>query len=274
MTTLPPEPRADLEAKREVLRARLQAAGRLLIAFSGGVDSSYLAFAAHRVLGDAALAVTADSPSYPTSHRDMAVRVAADFGIPHRFVNTSEMDNADYLANPENRCFHCKSELFSELEEVRERVGFAMILGGENKDDHSDYRPGLVAAANFHVRGPLAECGVNKDELRAIAKHYDLKCWEKPASPCLSSRIPYFNEITPDKLRQIEAGEALLEGRGFPVSRVRHHGSFARLEVPPEKLIRLRDQETEIAAEFRNLGFENIEIDPEGFVSGKLNRAL
>ena len=120
----------------------------------------------------------------------------------------------------------------------------------------------------------MAECGVTKDELRAIAKHFELKCWEKPASPCLSSRIPYFNEITPDKLKQIEAGEGLLEARGFPVSRVRHHGSFARLEVPPEQLPRMRDQEAEITAEFRGLGFENIEIDPEGFVSGKLNRAL
>lgn len=246
-----------------------------VVAFSGGIDSSLVAFLARHFLGpQRCLAVVGDSASLKQRDLEQAREFATTYDIPLETIATCEMDNSDYLGNPENRCFHCKSELFSLLEKVRQRVGFAMILGGENKDDHSDYRPGLVAAANFQVRGPLAECGVTKEELRAIARHFELKCWEKPASPCLSSRIPYFNEITPDKLRQIEAGEALLEGRGFPVSRVRHHGNFARLEVPPEQLRHLRDQEAEITTEFRNLGFENIEIDPEGFVSGKLNRAL
>ncbi len=246
-----------------------------VIAFSGGIDSSLVAFLARHFLGlDHCLAVVGNSASLKQKDLAQAREFAQTHDIPLEIISTGEMDNLDYLRNPENRCFHCKSELFGELETVRQRAGFAMILGGENKDDHSDYRPGLMAAANFGVRGPLAECGVTKDELRAIAKHFQLKCWEKPASPCLSSRIPYFNEITPDKLKQIEAGESLLDARGFPVSRVRHHGTFARLEVPPEQLPRMRDQEAEITAEFRGLGFENIEIDPEGFVSGKLNRAL
>jgi uncharacterized protein len=246
-----------------------------VVAFSGGIDSSLVAFLARRFLGrERCLAVVGDSASLKQRDLEQAREFADTHDIPLEIISTGELNNPDYLGNPENRCFHCKSELFSRLEAVRQRVGFAMILGGENEDDHADYRPGLVAAAKFKVRGPLAECGVTKEQLRAIARRFALSCWEKPASPCLSSRIPYFQEITPDKLRQIEAGETILEGRGFPVSRVRHHGSFARLEVPPEKLSRLRGQEAEIAAEFQELGFENIEIDPEGFVSGKLNRAL
>jgi len=257
------------------LEAWFQECESCVIAFSGGIDSSLVAFLARHFLGpERCLAVVGESASL--KQRDLAqARAFADtHDIPLEIVPTREMDNTDYLANPKDRCYHCKSELFSELEAVRQRVGFAMILGGENQDDHSDYRPGLVAAAKFHVRGPLAECSVNKADLRAIARHFELKCWEKPASPCLSSRVPYFNEITPDKLKQIEAGETALEARGFPVSRVRHHGSFARLEVPPEQLPKLLDQAPEITAEFRGLGFENIEIDPEGFVSGKLNRVL
>jgi uncharacterized protein len=218
--------------------------------------------------------VVGNSASLKQRDLDQAREFATEHDIPLQIVTTRELENSDYLGNPENRCYHCKSELFGQLESIRQRAGFAMVLGGENQDDHADYRPGLQAAAEFRVRGPLAECGVTKEELRGIARHFDLKCWEKPASPCLSSRIPYFDEITPEKLRQIEAGEAVLEARGFPVSRVRHHGSFARLEIPPEDLSRLRDQATELGAEFRELGFESIEIDPEGFVSGKLNRAL
>jgi uncharacterized protein len=246
-----------------------------VIAYSGGIDSSLVAWLARHFLGrDRCLAVVGNSASLKQKDLDHARDFAKAHDIPLEIVPTGEMDNPDYLGNPENRCFHCKSELFRELETVRQRAGFAMILGGENQDDHSDYRPGLQAAANFGVRGPLAECGVTKDALRAIARHFELECWEKPASPCLSSRIPYFQEITPDKLKQIEAGEALLEERGFPVSRVRHHGTMARLEVPPEQVPRMRQQEAEITAEFRGLGFASIEIDPEGFVSGKLNRAL
>jgi uncharacterized protein len=246
-----------------------------VIALSGGIDSSLVAFLARRFLGrDRCLAVVGRSASLKQRDLAAAKEFAAQHDIRLEVVPTGELDNPYYLGNPENRCYHCKTELFSILEKVRKREGFALVLGGENKDDHSDYRPGLLAAAEHGVRGPLAECGVSKDELRAIARHFGLECWEKPASPCLSSRVPYFEEITPEKLKQIEAGEDLLEAKGFPVSRVRHHGTFARLEVPPEQLPKLREQEDQITAAFRELGFDNIEIDPEGFVSGKMNRAL
>ncbi len=246
-----------------------------VVAFSGGIDSSLVAFLARHYLGpDRCLAVVGNSSSL----KDRDFRGAQEFAdrhdIPLEIVSTLELDDPAYNANPENRCFHCKSELFTQLETVRDRVGFKYILGGENSDDHSDYRPGLEAAAQFKVRGPLAECGLDKEALRAVARHFELECWEKPASPCLSSRIPYFNEITAEKLQQIEAGEGLLEARGFPVSRVRHHSDFARIEVPAEKLADIRGIETELTTEFQAIGFPRIEIDPEGFVSGKMNRAL
>lgn len=249
--------------------------GSGVVAYSGGIDSTLVAWLSRKYLGrDKCLAVIGDSTSL--KRRDLkAARAFADqYDIPMEIVPTCEMEDDAYRVNPEDRCFHCKSELYTRLEAVRERVGFAHILGGENVDDHGDYRPGLKAAAEFRVRGPLAECGITKEDLRAIARHFDLECWAKPASPCLSSRIPYFQEITAAKLERIEAGESILEGRGFPESRVRHHEDFARIEVPPEKLGELRAQESDLTIEFKNLGFARIEIDPEGFVSGKLNRAL
>ena len=246
-----------------------------VIAFSGGIDSALVAFLARRFLGrERCLAVVGNSASLKQRDLLSARKFADSHDIPLDIVKTCEMDDPTYRGNPKDRCFHCKSELFSQLEAVRKQVGFAMVLGGENFDDNSDYRPGRIAVEQFKVRGPLAECGITKDELRLIARRFGLDCWEKPASPCLSSRIPYFSEITPEKLQQIEAGETLLEERGFPVSRVRHHSSFARIEVPPAQLANLREQEGELAAAFLDIGFSSIEIDPEGFVSGKLNRVL
>ena len=246
-----------------------------VIAFSGGIDSSLVAYLARRFLGpEKCLAVVGNSSSLKQRDLNGAKEFAARHDIPLEIVNTMELDDPAYRGNPENRCFHCKSELFTQLESVRQRVGFRFILGGENLDDHSDYRPGLQAAAQFKVRGPLAECSISKDELREIARHFELECWEKPASPCLSSRIPYFNEITAEKLQQIEAGEGILETLGFPVSRVRHHTSFAKIEVPAENVPDLRRQEAELGVAFQAIGFQRIEIDPEGFVSGKMNRVL
>ncbi len=246
-----------------------------VVAFSGGIDSSLVAFLARRYLGaENCLAVVGNSSSLKQKDFHGAREFAERHDIPLEIVDTLEMDDPDYRGNPENRCFHCKSELFTQLETVRQRTGFRHILGGENLDDHSDYRPGLQAAAQFKVRGPLAECSINKKQLRKIARYFELECWEKPASPCLSSRIPYFNEITQEKLQQIEAGEDLLEKWGFPVSRVRHHTSYARIEVPADQLSDLIQQESQLRESFQAIGFSRIEIDPEGFVSGKMNRAL
>jgi uncharacterized protein len=246
-----------------------------VIAFPGGVDSSLVAYLARRHLGrDRCLAVVGNSPSLKRRDLAGAVAFADDHDIPLRVIATAELDDPRYRANPEDRCFHCKSVLFDALETIRRQRGFAHILGGENVDDHGDYRPGLRAAARHAVRGPLAECEVTKDELRQVARRLELTCWEKPASPCLSSRIPYFQEITGAKLRQIEAAEAWLEERGFAVSRVRHHGSHARVEVPRERVSELASRLDDLEAAFTDLGFATVEIDPEGFVSGKLNRAL
>ncbi len=246
-----------------------------VIAFSGGVDSSLVAYLARRYLGrDRCLAVVGDSPSLKRRDLDGAVTFAARHDIPLRVITTTELDHPTYRANPEDRCFHCKSVLFEQLGKVRRELGFGRILGGENADDHGDYRPGLRAAARFEVRGPLAECGVTKVELREVARRLGLECWEKPASPCLSSRIPYYSEITGVKLGQIEAGEAWLEQRGFPVSRVRHHATHARVEVPVDRVAELEAMSDDVAPAFADLGFATVEIDPEGFVSGKLNRAL
>jgi pyridinium-3,5-biscarboxylic acid mononucleotide sulfurtransferase len=246
-----------------------------VVAFSGGIDSALVAFLARRFLGrERCLAVVGNSASLKQRDLQSAREFAKEFDIPLDIVQTCEMDDPKYQVNPKDRCFHCKSELYKQLEAIRQQVGFAMILGGENADDQGDYRPGLIAVEKFSVRGPLAECEITKEELRLIARDFGLECWEKPASPCLSSRIPYFSEITPLKLQQIEAGETLLEEQGFPVSRVRHHGSFAKIEVPRELLPSLHKKEPVLAVGFRDIGFERIEIDPEGFVSGKLNRAL
>jgi uncharacterized protein len=246
-----------------------------VVAYSGGIDSALVAYLARMYLGrDRCTAAIGDSSSLKRKDLQEAQDFAAAHDIPLEVVPTCEMDDETYRQNPEDRCFHCKSELFSRLEGVRRRLGFAHILGGENADDQGDYRPGLQAVANHGVRGPLAECGVTKDELRAVARHLGLEIWDKPASPCLSSRIPYFQEITPAKLERVEKGEAALARRGFPVSRVRHHEGFARIEVPDFQVSRLQDMADELAAEFVEIGFPRIEIDPEGFVSGKLNREL
>ena len=257
------------------LESWFQGCESCVIAFSGGIDSALVAYLARHFLGrERCLAVIGNSASLKQRDLRSAKEFADGHDIPLDIVQTCEMDDPQYLGNPKDRCFHCKSELYRHLEAIRQQAGFAMILGGENFDDKADFRPGRIAVEKFQVRGPLAECGITKDELRFIARRFGLSCWEKPASPCLSSRIPYFSEITPIKLQQIEAGENLLEERGFPISRVRHHASFARIEVPPEQLPDLRDLESELAVEFKDIGFQYIEIDPEGFVSGKLNRDL
>lgn len=246
-----------------------------LVAFSGGVDSSLVAYLARQHLGrDGSLAVIGQSASLKARDLAAAHVFASTHDLRLRVIETTELSDPLYRANPEDRCFHCKSTLFCALDEIRRDEGLACILGGENADDHGDYRPGLRAVARFGVRGPLAECGIGKDDLRRLARHLGLECWEKPASPCLSSRIPYHEPVTAAKLRQIEAAETWLETRGFDVARVRHHGELARVEVPPTRVDELAALGHEMVPAFLALGFARVEIDREGFVSGKLNRAI
>lgn len=244
-------------------------------AFSGGVDSSLVTVLAHHILGpDRHLAVISASPSLKLSELDQAKQFARDYGLPLKVIVTRELENENYLQNPANRCYFCKHTLYSELRELAAARPGAWVLNGTNADDLGDYRPGLQAAGEFQVRSPLAECGLNKAGVRELAAVLSLTCWDKPASPCLSSRIPYGLRVTPEKLRRIEAAEAWLQQHGFPVCRVRHLETAARVEVPPEQLPALRQLASPLQRDFLSLGFSGVEIDPEGFVSGKLNRAL
>lgn len=246
-----------------------------LVAFSGGVDSSLVAWLAMHFLGkERSLAVISASPSLKMSELDGARRFARSHGIPIEVIVTREMQNPNYTSNPENRCYYCKHTLYTELGSFRKRFPGWWVMNGQNTDDLGDYRPGLQAAKEFEVRAPLGECGIDKAGVRELAAHFELECWDKPASPCLASRVPYGQEVTLDKLRQIERGEAFLLESGFPVCRVRHFGKRARIEVPPESIARLKELEPAATTAFRGIGFEQIEIDPEGFVSGKLNRVL
>jgi uncharacterized protein len=266
----------ELAGKESRLREGLQAAGRLLVAFSGGVDSSYLAYAAHRVLGADALAVTAESPSYPLSHREMAIRVAADFGIPHRFVTTREMESSDYRANRPDRCYLCKSELFSVLADLREELGFDAVAYGVNVDDVDDFRPGHRAAAEGDVLSPFLGAGLSKDDIRTLSRAAGLPTAELPASACLSSRLPYGTEVTPERLRQVEEGEERLRALGFRQVRLRHHVHLARIEIAPDELPRALapDMARAIVDAIKPLGFRWVSLDLEGYRSGSLNEVL
>jgi uncharacterized protein len=266
----------DLQRKNERLGDGLRAAGRVLVAFSGGVDSSYLAFAAHRALGDAALAVTALSPSYPDAHREMAVRVARDFAIPHRTVDTAEMANPDYRANRPDRCYHCKTELFRVLGELRDELGFDAVAYGVNTDDTGDFRPGHRAANEQGVLSPFLDASLSKAEIRALSRLAGLPTAELPASACLSSRLPYGTEVTPERLRQVELGEEALRGLGFRQVRLRHHGDVARIEVDPAEMVHAfePDMARRISGAVRALGFRWVSLDLDGYRTGSLNEVL
>jgi len=244
------------------------------VAFSGGVDSALVAFWARRRLGrERATAWTADSPSLKRSDLLVARAFCAEHDIALRVLETRELDDPDYAANPVDRCFHCKKTLYRTL--LRELKGSDVwVLSGANLDDRGDYRPGLVAAAEASVRHPLLECGIGKEVVRTLARHHGLRVWDKPASPCLSSRIPYGEPVTVEKLARIEAAEAWIAARGFSVCRVRHHGAIARVEVPANRIPALRDAWGELRGALQGLGFADAELDEEGFVSGKLNRTL
>ncbi len=246
-----------------------------LVAFSGGVDSSLVAFLARTLLGPKrVLAVISASPSLKLSDLDTAKAFCLTHDIPLRVIRTAELSNPDYYTNPANRCYFCKHTLYSDLDAYAQEFAGWWILNGTNKDDLGDYRPGIQAGTEFQVRSPLAECSFQKPAVRALASELGLECWDKPASPCLSSRIPYGQRVTARKLRQIEAGEQFLNELGFPVARVRHNDDRAVVEVPGERLADLGHVADAVSEHLLGLGFQAVEIDREGFVSGKLNRAL
>jgi uncharacterized protein len=265
-----------LRAKQTALDTALRTGGRVLIAFSGGVDSSYLAYAAHCALGEGALAVTALSASYPASHRAMAEQVVAQFGIAHRFVSTQELANPSYRKNAPDRCYHCKTELFSVLAALREQLGFDAVAYGVNVDDTGDFRPGHRAAKERGVRSPFLEVGLHKAEIRQLSRDAGLPSADLPSSACLSSRLPYGTEVTPERLLQVERGEEQLRALGFRQVRVRHHGEAARIEVGLDELPRALDPKMlrEITSAIVPLGFRKVSVDPQGYRTGSLNEVL
>jgi len=267
---------ASLAQKRATLEQILLELGSLVVAYSGGVDSACLAVFAHRVLGAGALAVTADSESLSGEQRETALDVARRFDFAHRVVRTSEMANPLYVRNQADRCYHCKGELYRELERVAREAGAAAILDGTIADDLGDWRPGHRAAGERGVRSPLAELGFVKADVRAVAAHYGIASAEKPASPCLASRIPYGTEITRENLAMVEGAEELLRSLGFGELRVRHHGDVARIEVPVADLPRLLDPELRrtVVEGLKALGYRYVALDLEGFRTGSLNVGL
>jgi uncharacterized protein len=266
----------DIESKDAALHHSLSALPSLIVAYSGGVDSAYLAFAATRALGSRALCITAESASYPDRHRRLALRIAESFRLNHEFIQTEELSRPEYRSNPANRCYYCKQELYTRLTEVAHGRGIAAIADGSNADDRSDYRPGRQAAREFGVISPLDSADLSKDEIRELSRRVGLPTWDEPASACLSSRIPYFSEVTEQKLRVIERGEAVLRALGFRVCRVRHHDSTARVEIGVDELSRALEPEMTAAIErqLRALGYEEVVVDPRGYRLGSLNAAL
>lgn len=267
---------ARLEAKRSQLDASLCQLGRLLIAYSGGVDSAYLAWAARRVLGNSMLAVTADSPSLARTHLADALAFAEEQGIPIEVIVTTELDHPEYTRNDSQRCFHCKDELFGAIEKLRQDRGFDTIAYGVNLDDQGDFRPGQRAAALHHVAAPLLQAGLTKQDVRDLARAAGLRIWDKPASACLSSRIEYGRPVTLETLNVVERGEDALRALGFCQFRVRHHGEIVRIEIAGDELPRALNpaMAAQFTAIFKALGFKFVTLDLEGFRSGSMNSLL
>ncbi len=269
-------PNPALSSREQRLRGLRAACDSAIVAFSGGVDSAYLAWAATQVLGPSALCVTADSPSYPDHHRQLALRIAREFGLRHEFVQTSELAQPEYRANPVDRCYHCKNELYDVLSRLASERGISTIMDGSNADDRSDYRPGRKAAREHGVQSPLDAADLSKADIRELSRLAGLPTWNEPASACLSSRIPYHNEVTDEKLRMIERAENVLRSMGFRVCRVRHHESLARLEFGRDELARANDPDVleEITRELRAVGYQEIVVDPRGYRMGSLNEGV
>ena len=265
-----------LTHKHAALRRILEDMPSVIVAYSGGVDSAYLACVATDILGSRALCVTADSPSYPDRHRQLAISLAAQFGLRHEIIHTTELERPEYRANPANRCYYCKHELYTHLSAIARDRGIAVITDGSNADDRGDYRPGRQAAREFGVRSPLDEAGLTKSEIRELSRRAGLPTWDEPASACLSSRIPYFTEVTDEKLRTIERAESVLRELGFRVFRVRHHDALARIELGRDEIPRALEPEIAeaIDRELRALGYQHVTIDLRGYRLGSLNEAL
>ncbi|MGD1081663.1 MAG: ATP-dependent sacrificial sulfur transferase LarE [Candidatus Sulfotelmatobacter sp.] len=269
-------PGTGVDAKNSQLQAELRRLGRVLIAYSGGVDSAYLAWAAHRALGADMLAVIADSPSLARTHLSDAIAFANEQGIPVEVISTSELDRPEYARNDGQRCFQCKDELFAVMEKMRAVRGFDAIAYGVNLDDQGDFRPGQQAAREHHVAAPLLEAGFTKQEIRDLARQAGLRIWDKPASACLSSRIEYGRPVTREALAVVERGEDAIRALGFHQFRVRHHGDIVRIEIAREELESALNpaMAAQFTAIFKTLGFKFVTLDLEGFRSGSMNSLL